>query len=139
VILLAALKPYSDPLYVNLCGCLDYLIASSLSAYVDVWGRRVIAAAQGKPDPARRTLVFGEAPAGELPFPFNHPFMQQHDPDATRLLKDRRFVEQLGAGATPLDLRHVVRDGSGTSRTRRNPFTGEEIVFPAPPTRRRRK
>lgn len=117
----------------------DYLVASSLSAYVDVWVRRVIAAAQGKPDPARGTLVFGEAPAGALPFPFNHPFMQQHDPDATRLLKDRRFVEQLGDGATPLDLQHVVRDGSGTSVTRRSPFTGEDVVFPAPPTQRRRK
>lgn len=117
----------------------DYLVASSLTAYVEVWVGLMVAAARGEPDPARGTLVFGDPPAGELPFPFNHPFMQRADPDATRLLRDRQFVEQLGEGAGPLVLQHVVRDGSGRSVTRKNPFTGEDVIFPAPPTKRRKR
>lgn len=100
----------------------EHLVASSLSVYVTLWTRRAIAGATGKKDPSRGK------------WPFDAAFMQKHDPAGAKLAASPRFKKQLGE----VELAIVDRKGKVGARTVVNPFTGEPMVLPALPTRRRR-
>jgi hypothetical protein len=102
-------------------GRAEYLVASSVSVYVEVWAKRAATAASGKRHPALER------------WPFDLELMARHDPAGATLMRSRRFKAQLG----DVDLRHVDRKSRTRERVVVNPFTGEPMVLPKPPTRRR--
>ena len=101
---------------------LSHLVASSLTAFVDLWSIGARAAARGQASP---TLV---------KWPHDPMFMAEHDPPFAKLARSARFKKQLG----PVALELVDRKGRIKERRGMNPFTRQEMVIPAPPRTRRR-